>query len=562
MLNHYKAMQPIWDYQTSKLLKLQVKNRSSEFFGIVTDFNKGFAEPSNGTGYASHFTAAYYNPDSIYYRKEELLDAAIDAMDFALSTMNEDGTIDLRETNFHDATCNGFAMHPLGNAYKLLNKMTGNTPKENKLKELFHEYTVRSGDAMVNFGFHTPNHRWVLSAALSYCYTLTGDERYRNHIQKFLDEGIDCDEEGEFTERSAGIYNIICDRSLITMAEELNMPELYEVVTRNLNMVMKYFEPDETLCTLNSTRQDVGKDTPINAYYEMYMIMAVKTGNPEFAWIADHMLEQNLGRWMADPDKASGDRTYLPYFIMNPDFVAKMETIPTQKPKLNYDKYFVESGIVRKREGDTTLTLIKDRPLFLKFQHKSHKVFLRFAGSFFGPHAQFVAQDIQPIEGGYRLTYHKTCGYKRPFETKPDTWVWNKMDHSKRGTTAMQDFDVTFDVFMKGDSLELCVDAGGAANIPTKLEVMTNPGGIYLTPDTALVTRPGDYVFLRQGSAQYLNSDHTLITIEGGYGQHWYGANMRGAAGADSSSFTVTMTGVTPEKHKVKISFGLSPELK
>lgn len=561
MQNHYTTMQPIWDFSTKRLLMLQCKDRNSADFGVLVDIGKGYAEPASGVAYAYHFVVAYYNPASAYYRDETVLQAAIDAMTFMLANTNSDGTIDLKETNFHDSTSNGFAMHPGGYAYKLLNRFTANTPKENELKAMLHEFTVRSGDAMVNCGFHTPNHRWVVSAALALCFNLTGDIRYRNHLQKFLDEGIDCDAEGEYSERSAGIYNITCNRSLCILAEELHMPELYEAVSRNLNMVMKYFEPDETLCTLNSTRQDVGKDTPFGAYYENYMVMAVRTGNPEFAWIADHMLDETVGRWMTDPSTAAGYNTHLPEFLMEEDFIEKMLAVETKKPDLTYDKYFIDSGIVRKREGDTTLTLIKERTLFLKFQHNKQKLFVRFAGSFFGPHAQFLAQEITPIEGGYRMTYHKTWGYKRPFETKPDTWVWAKMDHSKRKDTTMQDFDVTIDAFMKGEELKIVVDAGGCSNIPIKLELMTGAGGVYITPDTAMVSRSGDYIFLKKGTAQYLYPDSTLLTVEGGFNKNWYGANMRGAAPGDKESFTIAMTGETPEKHTVTLRFGLSSEL-
>ena len=47
---------------------------------------------------------------------------------------------------------------------------------------------------------------------------------------------------------------------LIVMAEYLDMPELLEHVRRNLNMIEAYFEPDMSVFTGNSTRQDNGTD--------------------------------------------------------------------------------------------------------------------------------------------------------------------------------------------------------------------------------------------------------------------------------------------------------------
>jgi len=101
--NHYTTMQPIWDFSTKRLLMLQCKDRNSADFGVLVDIGKGYAEPASGVAYAYHFVVAYYNPASAYYRDENVLQAAIDAMTFMLANTNSDGTIDLKETNFHDS---------------------------------------------------------------------------------------------------------------------------------------------------------------------------------------------------------------------------------------------------------------------------------------------------------------------------------------------------------------------------------------------------------------------------------------------------------------------------
>ena len=551
-MDHFTTNIPIMDDNITRLLKCQCMDPSSPLYGTVADFFKGFSESS--TGICSAYITAYYTPQSTYYHNPMLLDRAIPAMEYQLAHQHEDGTIDLLETNFHDSTSNAFSIQGLGPAFQILRRFTEHTEPETRLEKLVLQYMKASADAMVKCGFHTPNHRWVVSSALSLCYNLIGDPRYLAHIQKFLNEGIDCDENGEYTERSAGTYNIICNRSLIFLADELDMPELYEPVTRNLYMVMKYMEPDETICTMNSTRQDVGTDPSWSIYYENYLYMAVATQNPEFAWMADKLQQQNLGRWASDPSAAAGYTGYFYKFLLDPVFVQRMLDTPVRKPDFTCEKYYEESGIVRKRTGDYSLTLIKDRPIFAKLQYRNHRLFFRFAGSFFGTMGQFRAQKIIPIRDGYRLHYHTRQGYRRPFEEKPSTWKWKEMDHSKRETVCVQQFDVRIDFRFRDNNLVVDLLANGCENVPVKLELLLPPGGVYSTSDTGLFSAPGNYVFLKQGSCEYLFPDHSGFRIQGGFYAHRYGGTMRGSIGGDPNSFLIAMTGFTPVQQQIIIT--------
>jgi hypothetical protein len=552
MLNHFTTNIPIMDAGIERLLEIQCTDPLSPLYGTVADFNKGFSEAS--TGICAAYITAYYTPQSTYYLNPLLLERAVLAIKYQLAHQHEDGTIDLLETNFHDSTMNGFAIHSLGPAYKILKEFSQHTDLEDELDKLLYQFTKASGDAMVNCGFHTPNHRWVVSGALALCYNLIGDPSYLDHIHKFLNEGIDCDENGEYTERSAGTYNIICNRSLIFLADELNMPELYDHITRNLYMVMKYLEPNETVCTMNSTRQDVGTDPSWSIYYENYLYMAIKTQNPEFAWMADQMQKQNLGRWASNPSTATGYTSYFYKFLLEPDFIQQMIDTPIKEPNFTYEQHFVDSGIVRKRTGDYSLTLIQDQPIFAKLQYRDHKLFFRFAGSFFGQRGQFRAQEIIPLKDGYRLHYHAQQGYIRPFEEKPPTAKWREMDHSKRERVCVQHFDVNIDFRFSNTTLTVDLHTAGCENVPVKLELLLPSGGIYSTNDTVLFGKPSDYVFLKQGSCEYKFQDHRKFRIHGGFYKHHYGSTMRGSLGTDANLFTIVMTGFTPIQQQLTIT--------
>ena len=73
-----------------------------------------------------------------------------------------------------------------------------------------------------------------------------------------LAEGIDINADGEFTERSTGIYNAVCNRSLRFMADHLDRPDLLDHVRKNLDLMTHLFHDDGTVVTSISNRQDRG----------------------------------------------------------------------------------------------------------------------------------------------------------------------------------------------------------------------------------------------------------------------------------------------------------------
>ena len=79
-------------------------------------------------------------------------------------------------------------------------------------------FLLRAADALTVGGIHTPNHRWVICMALARCFSLFPQIKYVDRIDQWLNEKIDIDPDGQFTEKSTSIYTPLTNRSLITMA--------------------------------------------------------------------------------------------------------------------------------------------------------------------------------------------------------------------------------------------------------------------------------------------------------------------------------------------------------
>lgn len=146
----------------------------------------------------------------------------------------------------------------------------------------------RISDALVAGGVHTPNHRWELCAALARIHSLQEREgRPRpgiaERIGQWLAEGVDQLPDGMYSERSPLYATAVSNPSLLAIADYADRPELLEHVRLNLEAFLPWFNPDGTVESLFSRRQDQWAAFNGEAFQLLYRRLANQDGREDFA---------------------------------------------------------------------------------------------------------------------------------------------------------------------------------------------------------------------------------------------------------------------------------------
>ena len=546
------------DLSMDHALKRQCLDEKSPLYGYQPVPMKGYWGGENGTGIARAFLLAYYCEGSKYYKDPQMLLRCRLAAEYTLRQQKDDGTFDLKETNLHDGAQVSFMVTTLAPAVLLMRRASSHTPEEDSLYALLMHLIDRCADGMVNGGFHTPNHRWVMSSALCMCRELTGRSDCEEKMRLLLNEGIDQDADGEFTEHSGGVYNMVCDRALLILAFVGGMTELYDRVAANLRMVFKYVEPDLTVNTMNSSRQDAFTMPTWRIYYGLYLFMALRTGDREFRFVADRMLEQSLSRvsWagLKASDDFAPDFEYLPFALMDKTLQNEWSKEETSEPDFNYTKFFRDSGVLRHKKDSFSLTLIKNNPTFALLKYGRHNVFLRLCGTFYAQ-GQFQAEELIETERGYHMSYRRRWGYKSPLPERQETSDWRKMDHSRRSDVMMQDFVFHVDVEIIENGARIRIKTEGVECVLVKFEILLDPGAIYTAGGVTLTARAGEYLLQSERQSKYTYPDGCALVLRGGTVQHGYADRMRGSICRDEARFTVASTYETPMEDEFVLRF-------
>ncbi len=467
------------DETVEQWLKRQITDPQQYGYGNFPD-EFGLFHARAAAGLAQGFLAAFACEGSRFHRDGLMIQRALAAAGFLRKHQHEDGAIDLLTTNFHSPPDLGFVMHGVTAAVELA-RMAGARDSEAALEP----FCRKGKEALLRGGVHTPNHRWVICQALAELHHLYPDERCPRRIDQWLAEGIDIDEDGQYSERSTGVYNAVVNRALLITALRAGKWELLDPVRRNLESMLWLLHPDGEVVTEFSRRQDQYTRATMERYWLPLRYLAILDGNGQWAALARETEER--GGSVSD---------YL-------RFPELRRALPPDAPLPgDYHRLMKALRIARIRRGDWDATvLLNGNSRFLTLRHGGCVVEgVRFASAFFGK-GQFRASRWWSEAGGYRLSQSLEGVYYQPLDAPVQATVENfQALRARRKLSEVQRMDYEATVTETGRGMAVRIRASGTANVPLAVEVILRDGTELRGMDAA-PAGPGSFL-LRNGFAE------------------------------------------------------------
>ena len=502
-----------------------------------------------------HTLPLYLCKASKYYKSEELLRRMNLNMDFLLRMQFPNGLISLWNCNIISAPDTAFVIISLAVSLELIEKKC--IPELEELKNKISQFLKNTIPGMISGGFHTPNHRWIISCALAFLYNRFGDERLKTRINEFSAEGLDINDCGEWTERSNGGYNGVVDLCCYHIAEIIGIDKFYDAAYKNLNMMKYMLHCGDYIATEYSSRQDRGVKTKLSSWYACaYFLMAVKEKNSEFMCMAYKamkgckntakiliylMLYENKLKELPKSKEISED--YL--VVLNQNGVSEIK----QKSSLFGD------AVVRYRKNDLSITVMAGQPDFMYIQHgKARAVSVKLPIGWFGLGGASFVNIEQLGEKCFKLKTPLCGDYMQVLNAEMVSKFdgnYTKMPNSDREKINKVDNFVEIILEIKDDGVDMDISMGEMPYIFTQLVIgFDKDGTLYgenLENMSNGVVRPKD------GIVTYIKGDN-YIEIKGESTGHNY-EFIRGDT-LNNNTKNVVFNALSPKKWHIGIKCG------
>jgi len=521
------------DRRVSRLRDRQIEEEGREAYGAVVDQYQ-IPTPQNTASLIGALTIAHLYPQSSHHRSDRIRRALEIGADALLRFQHEDGSIDLRTTNFHSTPDTAFVVNSLAPVSLLLRRREELGPLAEKLDE----FLGRAGEILKVGGVHTPNHRWVVTSALSWLHRIRGDEGYVERADQWLREGIYVNPDGQFIEESVGIYSAIVDQMLITVSRNLDRPRYLDPVRKNLDATLYFLRPGGELVTAPSSRRDRDEIRYVAPYYYPYRALAIRDGDPRYAAVC-RLIEAR------SKENLRGDLALLLEDSSVWSALPSAASVPTR-----YQRSFSDSGVHRIRDDDLDAAIVEEDPTFFSFM-KGDAVLdaVRFASAFFGK-GQFEAEEVVHTDDGIELTQDLEGPYYQPFppEALPDERALTEMKEDDREETEVQHLEQTALIRREGDGFVLELAITGTEGVPMAVEMGFRKEGALSGVDA--VEGTDDPYLLGEGRGEY-ECGGRRITFGPGRAEHRW-VQLRGAE-PKLDLKSVYLTGYTPFEHTIEI---------
>ncbi len=548
MEKHYQKMLRDTEDRVVKSLQIQVLDRESPRYGGFAD-PTGIVQAKFAIYRIAGMAAAYCNEDTCFYRDGRVYDSILKGLDYVAGVQHESGLFDYITCNFFSAPDTAFCIKKLLPLYQYL-KCRRDREAEPELTEEENcilgkvEQIVRQGAyGLLQGGFHTPNHRWAIASLLMSCSRLFDCKEMETAAFTYLNEGIDCNEDGEFAEKSAGNYNRVNNDAMILLSEATGDPSYEQNAVRNLRMMLTYWEPDDSVFTANSTRFDKDRLIYPKDYYMEYLKMGMKYHIPEFLQMCNTIFDIVDRRHITSPD-------FLIWFMLNPEY-RRLEFEGSYR-RSDFGSFYRESGIARGQQGRFTYTVMNGKSNFLYLHNGTMKLEMKVAGSFC-EHRAFKSERMERLsEGEYHLSQVMRGWYYLPFAEKPPTSDWWKMDNASRDQKLGPDMHIDVWVKEAENGLDVRVKTSGVEGAPWRIELAFS-GVDFLTNDYVDLPLTGsETVVVKQGFAEIGNGKDTLI-VGPCFGEHHFTEGKEDSEGKTPGAATLYLTAYTPFDREIRI---------
>ncbi|MCR5280036.1 MAG: hypothetical protein K6E19_11400 [Lachnospiraceae bacterium] len=545
MISHYNRILHDTEEAVIRVLRIQERDENHAFFGAFYDRNR-MVQPKYALICMDHEIACYLNRDSRFYHDERIYKSIMSGLKYVRANQHADGLFDYVTCNFNSAPdtafCIGIVMRHLDYLRLLSDKTAEETAMYNAINDIVHDgiYGLLEG------GFHTPNHRWAIASRLCKGYALYGDEKLKDAAFEYLKEGIDCNEDGEFAEKSAGNYNAVNNEAMIMLSDSLKDDKYDSCAVRNLKLMFMYWEPDESIFTANSTRFDKDLIVYPTQYYDQYLEMGVKYNVPEFLAMANRIMEIVEEKRIAAP-------LVLIFFMLHPEF--KELDIKDSYHQPEFKRYCKWSGIYRAHKGNYTYTIMGGKSNFLYFHDGTIKLAMKVAGSFC-EHRAFISEEMEELADG-TIHLHQTMKgwYYLPFpkDQLPDTSDWWQMENTTRRPKKWGP-NMDIDVWVKEaeGGIDVRVKCVGVEGAPWRIEVAFSGIEFMQNEHLAMPVTGDEILVAKDGTLEAYNVSDS-ITVGPCFGAHRFTEGKEDSEAKTAGAATLYLTDYTEFDHTIQI---------
>lgn len=536
------------EHRVDEMLFLQIKDKNDLCYGLM----RGDVIEAKPTIYMmAAALALYLNSRSRYYKSEKLMEALQLAADGVARVQRKSGYIDYPCCNFFSAPDTSFCYKRLNDGYRLMKKYQ-DVADTTILQKKYLAIMRMAAEAIRDGGFHTPNHRWGICAALMQAAKLFADDTefaksLMDRTVLYLQEGIDGNSEGEYAERSTGNYNAVVNNAMMAMYQCSKDVKYLGYVERNLNMMMYYIEPNDMVFTQNSTRQDQGKEIFMDKYLYQYLYLLAYDGTDGFIKLTpeEHArfdgAAHQIIKGCAETGRQAPNCLHL-LMIYDKTLDYTFENCGFLK---TYHKLFKEAGVLRVKKENYSYTVMKNRSAFLYFNVNGLEAFLKI-GESYCEIRNFVPDEMDVQEGKTVLSHTARGWYYLPWKEKQNTSDWWQMDHKKRDLMITSDLHTQVVITELADGLEISVDTDGLERLPLRMELCVPSQTTLENDHFCMETVAGKSMVL---SDDYVTMTKGLTSIEFGPGacEHHFKGHYSGEE-VNADGYTIYCNTYTPTK--------------